>query len=290
MIILSPEISPWQLQVVNLGEIRILQGKDASYGIFESAVNNREIAIYAPAPQSRDVFVNSTPSTSECPFIIFPGNQFIVRTLSPSKYTIITINHEYLKHSLDNMHVIDDIYFPRTSQPLPFESTRRIQFLARRVLQIDLHDPATFADERKKKSVIRLFLSEIKLFFETISLPLTHKTRRRMDPLKIANTAASFIESNLGNGIYVPDVSEFIGISQRHLNSIFHEVYGISVVKYMKMLRLSLIRKSIRSSRNFSSIAKICSDHGVWDFGRFSAEYKKTYGVLPSHDSRRHPQ
>lgn len=286
MVILSPESSPWHLQIVDFGEVRLLRGTDASYGFYEATLKNGEVAIYAPDTGSPEIKINSVETTPDRPFLVFSGEQFVLRSHAPAKYTVIAINHAMLARIDSHSTSLGKIYKSKVSQLLPQGATRELLALAARVLQIDTHEPSAIFHPRIRENITRCFFGAASAVFENQSEPNTKAKNKKIDDAKIARISADFIKDNLGSGIYVPDIAKFAGISQRSLNSIFNETYGMNVVRYMQHIRLSLIRNFIRNSTDSESIANICISYGVWDFGRFSGSYKRTFGVLPSQEGR----
>lgn len=72
--------------------------------------------------------------------------------------------------------------------------------------------------------------------------------------------------------------------TERTIRNVFHEFFGISPHRYLMLRRLHSIRRAIRDGQARENITSICARHNVWDFGRFSGQYKDCFGVLPSAD------
>lgn len=60
-------------------------------------------------------------------------------------------------------------------------------------------------------------------------------------------------------------------------------------MQYVKLLRLEAVRLSLLDSDPLGgTVSGVASEYGFRQLGRFSAEYRKVYGELPSVTLRRH--
>ena len=72
------------------------------------------------------------------------------------------------------------------------------------------------------------------------------------------------------------------GASERTLRNVFRECLGMSPHHYVMAHRLHAIRSAIRGAGPQDTVTTICSQFGVWDFGRLAKQYKAQFGELPS--------
>lgn len=111
--------------------------------------------------------------------------------------------------------------------------------------------------------------------------------RRPLERGQIAQRCLDVIESRLGQNVSVDDLCTAAGVSDRTLRTIFLELFGLSPHRYVMIRRLHAVHDALRNARAGDTVASLCSDFGVWDFGRFARQYRQTFGVLPSQDLRR---
>jgi transcriptional regulator GlxA family with amidase domain len=71
-------------------------------------------------------------------------------------------------------------------------------------------------------------------------------------------------------------------VSRRELEYAFRTVFDESPRAYLQSLRLNAIRRALRSTRTCEPVTRIAFDHGVTHLGRFSAQYRRLFGELPS--------
>lgn len=82
-----------------------------------------------------------------------------------------------------------------------------------------------------------------------------------------------------------PSISEIclkFNIGRRVLNYSFTEVVGSSPLHYLRSMRLNGARRDLRKQSRTLSIQEIAGRWGFCHLPRFSAEYRKLFGELPS--------
>jgi len=101
--------------------------------------------------------------------------------------------------------------------------------------------------------------------------------------------AEEYIHAHLGDAISLHDLAEATGTSPSTLLRTFNTRHGVSPMQYVKLLRLEAVRRSLLDSDPLSgTVCGVASEYGFRQLGRFSAEYRKVYGELPSVTLRRH--
>ncbi len=106
--------------------------------------------------------------------------------------------------------------------------------------------------------------------------------------------AEAYMRSNMQHDIYMDDICEAIGVSERTLRHAFKSLLGVSPNRYLAMLRLCAACRSLSATgteeRSVKSVALSC---GLWDLSRFAENYRRVFGELPSdtlHRRRAMPQ
>ncbi len=92
---------------------------------------------------------------------------------------------------------------------------------------------------------------------------------RADDPPSIADTCLQF------------------NVGRRLLNYSFVEVLGTTPLNHLRSLRLNGARRDLRKADATASVRDIAGRWGFWHLPRFSDEYRKLFGELPS-ETRRH--
>lgn len=98
------------------------------------------------------------------------------------------------------------------------------------------------------------------------------------DILSLANPAA-YIERHFREDISVEKLSEMANMSTRHFRRIFHDIYGISPLKYINSLRIQQAAKLLVSTD--LSMTEIAIQCGFSDANYFSTKFKEATGKSP---------
>jgi TolB-like protein/AraC-like DNA-binding protein/tetratricopeptide (TPR) repeat protein len=105
-------------------------------------------------------------------------------------------------------------------------------------------------------------------------------------PRDVAKTIA-FLRGRIGRKITMSDLVEHCGVAERTLSKHFRTFLGVSPLRYLQRLRLQAVRDAMLRHEQGCSIAEIASRYGFTHFGRFSAQYFRSFGESPSATHRR---
>ena len=79
-----------------------------------------------------------------------------------------------------------------------------------------------------------------------------------------------------------------LSISERTLRKAFHRVHGLPPCRHLRMLRLSQARRALMNTDSgLSTVTEIATGCGFLELGRFSVEYRRTFGESPSQTLQR---
>ena len=88
--------------------------------------------------------------------------------------------------------------------------------------------------------------------------------------------------------VYMAEICAALGVSERTLRTCCHEHLGTSPVRYLWLRRMHLARRALlRADPAATTVTGIATDHGFWELGRFSVEYRALFGETPSATLRR---
>lgn len=72
------------------------------------------------------------------------------------------------------------------------------------------------------------------------------------------------------------------GMSLRTLEAIIKERTGLSALSYLRRRRLAMVRRTLLNPHNSTNVTRTALRYGFLHLGRFSVEYRRTYGETPS--------
>ncbi len=88
-----------------------------------------------------------------------------------------------------------------------------------------------------------------------------------------------FVESHSRMGIDLEQVARACCVSQYHLTRAFAEVFGVSLMRYARLRRLSEAAKQLAAG--VPDILSLALDNGYGSHEAFSRAFKKEFGVTP---------
>jgi AraC-like DNA-binding protein len=104
---------------------------------------------------------------------------------------------------------------------------------------------------------------------------------------RIVRRAEEFLEAHADEPITISNVVAECGISRNTLFTAFRKYRGYSPMQFLADCRLDSARHALRSPSPTDTVSSIASEFGFAHLGRFSAQYKRTYGESPSTTLRR---
>lgn len=99
----------------------------------------------------------------------------------------------------------------------------------------------------------------------------------------IIRQSIDFLRSNSYEPIHVLDLCSALNVGMRTMYHAFREFYGISPIRYLRLLRYAKARGDlVKAAPERTTVTDIAAKWHFWHFGRFSVEYKSLYGESPS--------
>ncbi len=99
------------------------------------------------------------------------------------------------------------------------------------------------------------------------------------EQLAIAKQVHSYVLENIDKRITIEDLSKIFLINPTSLKSVFKSLYGDSIASHIREHRMAKAGRLLKSG-DFS-LAEIASQVGYESQSKFSAAFKKHFGVLP---------
>jgi len=107
--------------------------------------------------------------------------------------------------------------------------------------------------------------------------------RPRLDRGEIIRRAMTALDEA---GDVLPSVQHLtrrVGVTDRTLLRAFEENFGTSPRSYLLLRRLHAVRRRLlRGGPPDTTVADVLVRHGIWEFGRFAARYRRQFGESPS--------
>jgi AraC-like DNA-binding protein len=90
--------------------------------------------------------------------------------------------------------------------------------------------------------------------------------------------------------LYMAEICAATGASERTLQFCCRDHLGMSPIRYLLLRRLHLARRALLGADPATkTVTLIATEHGFYELGRFSVEYRKLFGETPSASLHRPP-
>jgi transcriptional regulator GlxA family with amidase domain len=99
-----------------------------------------------------------------------------------------------------------------------------------------------------------------------------------------------FLEANPNTPLYLPEICAAVGASERTLRAACEEHLGMGPIRYLSLRRMHLVRRALsQAASSTTTVTRIATEHGFWELGRFSVNYRAMFGETPSATLQRPP-
>jgi AraC-like DNA-binding protein len=109
------------------------------------------------------------------------------------------------------------------------------------------------------------------------------KRRPRIRPPQIVHRLDEFLEAHFDETIYMSQLCDVTGVSERSLRNACHAVCGTSPKRYLTRRRMEAVRQALSTARpGEATVTRIATDYGFFELGRFAVMYTSLFGERPS--------
>ncbi len=96
-------------------------------------------------------------------------------------------------------------------------------------------------------------------------------------------SVTDYIAANFDQSIQISDLTQLASVSERSLQRLFRSELGVTPSQYIRAYRLETVRKRLVSKESkLKQISNLALDCGFKQLSRFSQEFRKYFGILPS--------
>jgi len=280
-------VRSWHLRVWPVGDTTVLTVRRGASDPFHIISLDDQYSIYIPLS---DPGVETSSGQRLAPAtmgVLHGTQQQNLRTGTVTRWIHLHFKRGMVEHRLEHSIV--------ESGPIPpsqlFQSTEPALMglvqLVRRLYAGEGEDPeATLHGNARLMTAQQLLHASFHLRASSAIGPRVSRGRPPLQRHLVINRCLELIDAQLARPLSVDDLCAAAGVSDRTLRTVFLEQFGVSPHRYLMIRRVQAIHHALRHAQGGETITSLCSDHGVWDFGRFARQYRQLYGVLPSQDLR----
>ncbi len=216
------------------------------------------------------------------------NSEYMATTNGPCKWTYITFKTDYLEESLleplqvqlDKKRSISS-YLQKIKEQVYLDTFYGI---VNEITELADSNPLIFQNREIIKGMEWSLLdSQMLVLSNTLNSSAKNTDRGKKSHESIIRQSIDFLKSNSYEPIHVLDLCWALNVGLRTLYYAFREFYGISPIRYLRLLRYAKARRDlINADPERTTVTDIAAKWRFWHFGRFSVEYKAIYGESPS--------
>ncbi len=91
-----------------------------------------------------------------------------------------------------------------------------------------------------------------------------------------------YLIEHIEQNISIEELTSTFNMSDKTLQTVFKKIFGHTPKKFMKLLKLNLAyQEIIKNNHSNGIVSKVAIKYGFYNFGLFSQEFKRMYGILP---------
>ena len=265
----------WQLQQFELDGLQVQFGLEGSGTITEGSSQDGGLVLFSMVPTIGGR-ANGEIIDSESAFLIEPGREFCISATSGCTWFSVFVPNEILG-SLGYQSGQKDsrVVAANATQIAKLRGLLTTFNHAMASCPGIIDSPAAITAANDIKAVMTRILSAGK--------EPSPNDRPRVSRNEIIRRSLSVIDQNVDHSIRVEDLVTATGVSERTLRTAFVEWFGAPPSRYLQLRQLHEVRKFLLNShRDDTTVSKVLTRQGIWEFGRFAARYRKMFGELPS--------
>jgi len=146
--------------------------------------------------------------------------------------------------------------------------------------------PETIAGTAALRSLQEQLVDATEQAVRGLRVESEHPGRPRIDRGRLLDGALQVIREHADETIHISDLCTQCGVSAATLRDAFEEQLHIGPHHYLMLYRMHAIRRALMLSPD-ETVASVCGRFGVWEFGRFAAQYRCQFGESPTETLRK---
>lgn len=216
--------------------------------------------------------------------IMPPHTEFNSVTQSPIEQYSLHILEDRLSHACELLELPEpNQLFGRTERVIlccPKQRLHLCQLMNALQHQLSNSGQSVSSSKASRELEWEVLLNIVLAIAECLNFSAPVLPHKRFLALKKAET---YMLEKLHESIQSKDICQVVGVSQRTLEYVFRECYGITPRAYFNKLRLNAVHKELKQTNDINQeISAIAQRFGFTHMGQFAQDYRKQFGLLPS--------
>lgn len=289
LMMLRPKHRSWKLSHCELGDAHLQQGESGGGLICNGLSPASGTILFVPLSNARDHSANGQTLDAASVTVLRPNTEFHLAIRSPHDWCSIYLPDE-IPASADgtSSQRSADQHRKQPGCQVVSVSTSAVSHLRQLIVElIDVmqrHTDRLEGAEARQHAVSQIRECASPFLRSPATMPAAVVGRPELSREEIIRRVMIEIDARDDSPLSVSDLALAAQVSERTLRSVFQEYLGICPVRFLKVRQLHRVRQQLQRSglHGDRSVGSVLSSFGIWQFGRFAAEYRGVFGELPS--------
>jgi AraC family ethanolamine operon transcriptional activator len=277
----------WELDMVQVGDFQIFVEHYGVPTLARGLIPHQSFAIALPQFSAGDTVFMGQEVTSQTALMSRWPYEFDIRISNHYKHTVIVAPVDPVLTCAEKMQR------PLEESQLSFTGLVLPDLTACQQLHQYLQDLFFWAKHRSRQrpdslaetAFVDLIMADVlPLFIDVLTAkPAPGLAKKTANYRCLAQQAEAFMLTHLDQPVTLQALCQQVAVSPRTLNYCFQEMFGLSPMETLKVLRLHQIRRVLRDADpTTTQISQVAPRFGFWHMAQLSADYKRMFGELPS--------
>jgi AraC family ethanolamine operon transcriptional activator len=281
----GPEQRNWTLSHMAMNDMSVQWGSDGAANVIEGTSQPGGLTLFVPLQNSDAIIGNGERMDDTTVMLLRPGTEFCLAATGTNRWSSVFVPNNLLPASQgDPAPARHDEH---GALP-PSKAGRKLQGLLTSLGATFHQTPDAFCSE---------------LAIQVTKQRLTESVLNALQPQRDENVPSGrpaipreqviqgvlrVMEENANERVSIFQLSNMAGVSERTLRTVFRQYFGVAPARYLKLRTLHQARQALKTADlSATSVTEIAVRLGIWEFGRFSSDYRMLFGESPSETFRK---
>lgn len=287
MVLVNPRQHVWTSSGVELNGIDLQMGRLGSGNLARAGLSEDFYLFYLPTTPDTEYKASGVMLQRNTFAVVEPGSEFCIATKDPHKWFGAFVPKKLLEQL-----PVDAASISRSPSTWMTRPNRDAVIRFRKLASQVMKTAAGYSDFESTAAAKAAARDVLEIVNSLLGKRAIHASVREGRPKvpreMIIQTCMDFIEQRADAHVTVSELAKNADVSERTIRSAFNEYFGVGPIRYLYLRRLNQIHRALSTAEpDATTVTKILSEYGEWDFGRFAANYRNMFGKLPSETLRR---
>ncbi|MGI9242030.1 MAG: helix-turn-helix domain-containing protein [Verrucomicrobiales bacterium] len=289
MMLQNPEELHWSVDSVSAGQTYIQLGRLGSGNIVEGQSRSDNYLIYLPLSDECEYAANGETVGVNSFAILEPGSEFCISTKTAHDWCAV-----HLPTGLFTDHCNANGSTAASRQTRCRVTAENPQLADRVKLYVnEIIEAARACPQFETENAAIAASAALRdVGSAVIGQPLVARERRdgrpKISRQKIIDRSMALVKPFADEPVTVGQMAAAAEVSERTLETAFKEYFSATPTHYLQLRQLHQISRALKEADpGKTSVTDVLTRHGVWQFGRFAARYRRLFGELPSETLRK---